>query len=48
MKVFFIAQHVSNAITFIFRSWWLYVGVLLCNDRCLCISVLLAGYCLFV
>ena len=27
---FFIAQHVSNAITFILRSWWLSVGVLLC------------------
>jgi len=27
---FFIAQHVSNAITFILRSWRLYVGVLLC------------------
>jgi len=27
---FFIAQHVSNVITFILRSWWLYVGVLLC------------------
>ena len=27
---FFIAQHVSNVITFILRSWRLYVGVLLC------------------
>jgi len=25
---FFIAQHVSNVITFILRSWRLYVGVL--------------------
>ena len=26
----FIAQHVSNIITFILRSWRLYMGVLLC------------------
>ena len=45
---FFIAQHVSNAITFIIRSRRLYVGVLHCNDRFLCISVLFVGECLFV
>ena len=27
---FFIVQHVSNVMTFILRSWRLYVGVLLC------------------
>ena len=42
---FLIAQHVSNAVTFILRSRRLYVGVLLCNDRCLCISVLSAVFC---
>ena len=26
----------------------MYVGVLFCNDRCLCISVLFVGECLFV
>jgi len=45
---FFIAQHVSNAITFILRNWRLYVGVLLCSDRCLGISVLFVAECLFV
>ena len=32
----------------ILRSWWLYVGVLFCNDWCLCISVLFVVECLFV
>jgi len=45
---FFIAQRVSNVITFILKSRRLYVGVLFCNDRCLCISVLFVGECLFV
>jgi len=35
---FFIAQHVSNAITFILRSWRLHVGVLLCFGVCWCIG----------
>jgi len=43
---FFVAQHVSNAIAFIRRSWRLYVGVMLCNDvyvlaSCLLVSVYL-------
>jgi len=45
---FFIVQHVSNVITFILRSRRLCVGVLFCNDNCLCISVLFVGACLFV
>ena len=36
---FFIAQHVSNAITFILRRWWLPVGVLLCFGVYRCIGV---------
>ena len=35
---FFIAQHVSNVVTFILRSWWLYVGVLLCLGVYWCIG----------
>ena len=35
---FLIAQHVSNAITFILRSWRLYVGVLLCFGVYRCIG----------
>jgi hypothetical protein len=38
MKVF-IAQRVSNAITFILWSWWLSVGVLLCFGVFWCIGV---------
>ena len=36
MKVFFIAQRVSNVITFILRSRQLYVGVLSCFGVCWC------------
>ena len=35
---FFITQHVSNVITFILRSWRLYVGVLLCFGVYWCIG----------
>ena len=35
---FFIAQHVSNVITFILRSWRLYVGVLFCFGVYWCIG----------
>jgi len=35
---FLIAQHVSNAITFILRSWRLYVGVLFCFGVYWCIG----------
>jgi hypothetical protein len=35
---FFIAQHVLNVITFILRSWQLYVGVLLCFGVYWCIG----------
>ena len=38
---FFIAQHVSNVITFILRSWQLYVGVLLCFVVYWCTGALL-------
>ena len=31
-------QHASNVITFILRSWWLYVGVLLCFGVYWCIG----------
>jgi len=46
--VLFFAQHVSNDSTFIFKSLRMCVGLLLCNDRCLCVSVLFVGECLFV
>ena len=36
---FFIARHVSNVITFILRSWQLYVGVLFCFGVYWCIGV---------
>ena len=35
---FFIAQHVSNVITFILRSWRLYAGVLFCFGVYWCIG----------
>ena len=35
---FFIAQHVSNVIILILRSWRLYVGVLLCFGVYWCIG----------
>ena len=35
---FFIAQHVSNDITFILKSWRLYVGVQLCLGVYWCIG----------
>ena len=38
LRKFFIAQHVSNVITFILRSWRLYVGVLLCFGVYWCIG----------
>ena len=41
MKVFFIAQHVSNAVTFILRSRGLYEGVLFCFGVYWCIGAVL-------
>jgi len=41
---FFIAQHVSNVITFILRSWWLYVGLLLCFGVYWCIGAVRLEY----
>jgi len=38
---FSIAQHVSNAITFILRNWRLYVGVLFCYGVYWCIGAVL-------
>ena len=45
MKVFFIAQHVSNVITFILRSWRLYVGILLCFDVYWCNGAVRLKHC---
>jgi hypothetical protein len=42
---FFIAQHVSNVITFILRSWRLYVGVLLCFVVYWCIGAVRLEWC---
>ena len=39
------AQHVSNASTFIFRSLWLCVGILLWFDVCCLYGVVQLGWC---
>ena len=41
----FLAQHVSNASTFIFRSLRLCVGILLWFDVCWCYGVVRLGWC---
>ena len=41
----FFAQHVSNASTFIFRSLWLRVGILLWFDVCWRYGVVRLGWC---
>ena len=43
--VLFFAQHVSNASTFIFRSWRLCVGILLWFDVCWRYGVVRLGWC---
>jgi hypothetical protein len=43
--VFFAAQHVSNASTFVFRSLRLRVGILLWFDVCWRYGVVRLGWC---
>ena len=45
LVLFFAAQHVSNASTFIFRSLRLCVGILLWFDVCWRYGVLRLGWC---
>ena len=45
LALFFAAQHVSNASTFICRSLRLCVGILLWFDVCWCYGVVRLGWC---
>jgi len=45
LVLLFAAQHVSNAITFFFRSLRLCVGILLWFDVCWCYGVVRLGWC---
>jgi len=45
LVLFFAAQHVSNASTFIFRSLRLCVGILLWFDMCWRYGVVRLGWC---